>query len=124
MQNMKWAVEIQKSGLGRRNLGDLLTGLGFQLVDSIEFDVFTSPSLDRYDTAGEVWSEAKRLREAFTGPAEIDPGFTLGSVIDYSTDPPQASRIFGARADSNDDVSWQTNVNCFASTWPLQGSTG
>jgi hypothetical protein len=89
MQNMKWAVEVQKSGLARRNLGDLLTDLGFHLVDGIEFDAFTSPSLDQYDTAGEVWSEAKHLRQAFTGPAGIDPEFTLGSVIDYSSDPPK-----------------------------------
>lgn len=81
---MKWAVEIQKSGLERRNLTDLLAGLGYQLVDGVDSEAFSSPLFDQYDTAGEVWSEAKRLREALTGPAGIDPEFILGSVIDYS----------------------------------------
>ena len=82
---MKWAVEIQNLGLERRNLSDLLAGLGYELVDCVDFEAFTSPLFDQYDTAGEVWSDAKWLREAFTGPAAIDPEFILGSVIDCST---------------------------------------
>src|SRR5690606_12888465 len=31
---------------------------------------------------------AKHLRDTFTGPTQIDPTFTLGAVIDYSSEPP------------------------------------
>ena len=86
---MKWAVEIQKTGLERRNLRDLLSGLGFTLIDGVQFPAFTSPDIDECNTAEGVFEEAKRLRAAFTGPAQIDPTFALGSVIDYSCNPPQ-----------------------------------
>ncbi len=82
---MKWAVEIQKTGLERRNLVDLLYGLGFQLVDGVDFEAMYSPHFDGLESAAEVWAEAKKVRNAFTGPASIDPEFVLGSVIDYST---------------------------------------
>lgn len=82
---MKWAVEIKKTGLGHRNLIDLLNGLGFELVDGVDFEAMYSPYFDDFETAAEVWAEAKKIRAAFTGPASIDPEFVLGSVIDYST---------------------------------------
>lgn len=82
---MKWAIEIQKTGLEPRNLGDLLHGLGFQLVDGVDFKAMYAPFFDDLDSAKEVWEEAKKVRHSFTGPASIDPEFTLGSVIDYST---------------------------------------
>jgi len=82
---MKWAVEIQKTGLQHRNLVDLLNGLGFQLVDGVDFEAMYSPYFDDLESATEVWTEAKKVRYAFTGPASIDPEFVLGSVIDYST---------------------------------------
>ena len=82
---MKWAVEIQKTGLERRNLVDLLCGLGFQLVDGVDSEALYSPYFDGLESAAEVWAEAKKVRDAFTGPASIDPEFVLGSVIDYST---------------------------------------
>lgn len=86
---MKWAVEIQKTSLERRNLEDLLNGLGFALIDGIQFPAFTSPEIDQCDNAAAVFEKAKQVRAAFTGPAQIDPDFTLGSVIDYSFDPPR-----------------------------------
>lgn len=86
---MNWAVEIQKTNLERRNLADLLNGLGFALIDGIQFPAFTSPEINECDTAAAVFEKAKRLRAAFTGPAQIDPTFVLGSVIDYSVDPPK-----------------------------------
>jgi hypothetical protein len=86
---MKWAVEIQKTSLGRRNLADLLEGLGFSLVDGIEFSAFTSPSIEGCGTAEQVFELAKQLRSAFKGAAQIDPQFVLGSVIDYSINPPR-----------------------------------
>lgn len=86
---MKWAVEIQKTSLERRNLADLLSGLGFSVVDGIDFVAFTSSSFDAMGTNGEVWAEAKKLRDAITGPAKVDSDFTLGAVIDYTTGEPK-----------------------------------
>jgi hypothetical protein len=82
---MKWAVEIQKTGLEHRNLVDLLQGLGFDLVEGVDFEAMYSPSFDDLETAPEVWEQAKKVRDAFVGPTSIDSEFTLGSVIDYST---------------------------------------
>lgn len=84
---MKWAVEIQKKSLERRNLADLLDGLGFSLVNGIGFPAFTSPSIEECGTAEQVFEQAKQLRSAFK---DADPQFTLGSVIDYSTNPPKS----------------------------------
>ncbi|HEY3308250.1 MAG TPA: hypothetical protein VGJ93_07320 [Desulfuromonadaceae bacterium] len=86
---MKWAVEIQKTDLDRRNLTDLLDGLGFKVIDGIQFPAFTSPEIDRCVTAADVYDRAKQLRAAIAGPAQIDPDFALGVVIDFSTDPPK-----------------------------------
>jgi hypothetical protein len=86
---MRWAVEIQKTSLERRNLEDLLKEIDFEIVDDIGFDLaFTAPLFDQMDSI-EVWSMAKKLREAMIGPAEIDPDFTLGAVIDYSASEPK-----------------------------------
>jgi hypothetical protein len=86
---MKWAVEIQKTNLEARNLGDLLSGLGFSLINGIDYPAFTSADVNDCDTAQEVFEIAKQIRDAITGPAQIDPTFTLGSVISYSNDPPK-----------------------------------
>ena len=95
---MKWAVEIKKTGLERRNLVDLLMGLGFEVVDGIGSDLaFTMPSFEQVDTTEQVWSAAKELREAMIGPAEIDPDFTLGAVIDYSTSEPTRHHFLEAK---------------------------
>jgi hypothetical protein len=82
---MKWAVEIQKTGLNHRNLEDLLAGLGFQLVEGVDFNAMYSPFFDELESASEVWEEAKKVRDIFKGAALIDPDLVLGSVIDYST---------------------------------------
>lgn len=86
---MKWAVEIQKTSLERRNLEDLLCGLDFALVDGIQFPAVTSQEIDGCDTAENVFEKAKQLRTAFTGPSEVDLEFVLGAVIDYSFNPPK-----------------------------------
>ena len=86
---MKWAVEIQKTGLEKRNLSDLLRGLGFVLVEGIEYPALVSPEIDACSTSADAFDKAKTVREAFKGPAQIDPEFVLGSVIDYSTSPPR-----------------------------------
>jgi len=86
---MKWTVEIKKTVLDHRNLIELLDGLDFKVVDGIEFPAFTSQEIEICKTAEEVYEIAKHLRDAITGPAQIDPEFTLGSVIDFSIDPPK-----------------------------------
>lgn len=86
---MRWAVEIQKTGLERRNLSDLLTGLGFKLVEGIEYPALASPVIDACVSAADAFEKAKAVRAAFKGPAQIDPEFVLGSVIDYSSNPPR-----------------------------------
>ncbi|MDO8937739.1 MAG: hypothetical protein Q7U98_01110 [Methylicorpusculum sp.] len=86
---MKWAIEIQKTGLDTRNLSDLLRGLGFNLVEGIEYPALASPDIDASLTPADAFEKAKAVREAFKGPAQIDVNFVLGSVIDYSTNPPR-----------------------------------
>ena len=86
---MRWAVEIQKTGLERRNLSDLLNGLGFQLIEGIEYPALTSPEVDACTTATDAFEKAKAVRSAFKEAAQIDPEFALGSVIDYSSNPPR-----------------------------------
>jgi hypothetical protein len=94
---MKWAVEIQRTSLERRNLVDLLAGLHFKVVDGIDSDLAFTPLLFEQMDSTEVWAEAKKLREAMIGPAEIDPDFTLGAVIDYSASKPKRHRFLEAR---------------------------
>lgn len=86
--SMRWSIEIRTSGLERRNLGDLLVGLGFDLVSGNTLDEFTSLLLDQCNTASEAFDIGKKVREAFTGPSGVDPEFSIGSVVDYSTFPP------------------------------------
>lgn len=86
---MRWAIEIQKTGLEKRNLTDLLLGLGFNLVEGVEYPALASPEIDTCLTAADAFELAKAVRAAFKGPALIDPEFSLGSVIDYSTNPPR-----------------------------------
>jgi hypothetical protein len=59
------------------------------LIDGVQFPAFTSPEIDRCASAADVFEAAKRVRAAFSGPAQIDPDFSLGSVIEYSFDPPK-----------------------------------
>lgn len=86
---MKWAIEIQKTSLEKRNLSDLLSGLGFELIEGIEYPALASPEIEACLTPADAFEKAKTVREAFKGPAQIDPEFVLGSVIDYSTTPPR-----------------------------------
>ena len=88
-KSVKWAIEIQKTSLENRNLSDLLDPLGFELVEGIEYPAMTSPEIDACLTPQDAFEKAKAVRDAFKGPAEIDPNFMLGSVLDYSTRPPK-----------------------------------
>lgn len=91
---MRWAVELQKTSLEQRNLTDLMDGLGFTLIDGIDFPAFTSPDFDSCNNAEDVIEKARHLRDAFTGPAQIDPEFRLGAVIDCSVNPPRRTTYF------------------------------
>jgi len=86
---VKWAVEIQKTSLDKRNLSDLLFGLGFELIEGIKYSAMVSPEIDACSTAADAFEKAKAVREAFRGSAQIDSDFVLGSVIDYSMSPPR-----------------------------------
>ncbi|QOJ10005.1 hypothetical protein [Nitrosomonas sp. H1_AOB3] len=86
---MKWAIEVQKTSLEQRNLADLLKGLGFDLIQENECPALSSPTIDACATAADAFEIAKDVRAAFKGPANIDPEFALGSVIDYATTPPR-----------------------------------
>jgi hypothetical protein len=95
---MKWAVEIQKTNLEPRNLEDLLTCLGFSLTKGIDYPAITSSDINDCATANDVFDIAKRIREVFTGPSQIDPIFTFGSVINYSGDPPKRHHCLEAKS--------------------------
>ncbi len=86
---MKWGVEVQKTSLERRNLADLLDGLGFRIIEIANCLAITSDGMDACMTAGAAFDLAKRVRVAMTGPARIDTEFQLGAVLDFSCDPPQ-----------------------------------
>lgn len=86
---MRWAIEVLRTQLERRNLADLLSRLGFTTVDKTPHIAFTSAAIDRCSTAGEVIEIGRRVRDRFTGPAKIDPDFQLGAVVDCSVEPQQ-----------------------------------
>ncbi|WP_131801024.1 hypothetical protein [Methylobacillus sp. MM3] len=85
---MRWAVEIESTGLEKRNLEDLLQGLGFDLIEGVKYLAFTSPEIENCGSAPEVYEKAKLVRDAFIGAANIDHDFALGAVIDYSSQVP------------------------------------
>lgn len=84
---MRWAVEIQNTSLTSRNLTDLLDALGFTLSVNGNSLALTSHDIDLAENASDAFEIAKKLRDAFTGPAGIDPQFELGGVFDYLNDP-------------------------------------
>lgn len=76
---------------------DLLAGLGFSLTDGVECPVLTSEEVDRCQSAAEVFEIGKKVRSAFSGPARIDPEFTLGSVLDFTCSPPRRHAFMEVR---------------------------
>lgn len=86
---MKWAIEVIRTSLECRNLADLLSGLGFNLIQGPEYPAFSSPSIDACATAADAFEMAKGVEAAFKGSARIDLEFALGSVIDCGTTPPR-----------------------------------
>lgn len=114
---MKWAIEIQKTSLDKRNLSDLLSGLGFSLIEGIEYPALTSPLIDACLTPADAFEKAKAIREALKGPAQIDADFVLGSVIDYSTNSPRRHAFLEVEL----FVSTNTISNCVIKTYPPDG---
>lgn len=87
---MKWAFQIERTSLDRRNLIDLLNTIGYELVDLKDSEfVFCSEYLDTCENSGEVWEDAKRVRELISKITEIDPELSLGPVIDFTSGTPK-----------------------------------
>lgn len=83
---MKWAFQIERTTLDPRNLCDLLGSIGYQPANVPRHElVFSSKNLDACTNVGEVWKEAKRLRELISEVTEIDPEMVLGPVLDLSS---------------------------------------
>lgn len=58
---MKWAFQIERTTLDRRNLLDLLDGIGYQPANVPGLDLaFWSKALEDCLNAGEVWEEGLR----------------------------------------------------------------
>jgi len=88
---MRWAIVVERTGLERRNLIDLVEGLGYRPIDVPGRQVVLwSTPMEACATAGEVWEQAKRLRELMAGATEIDPEFAIGPVLDMFSEPPKA----------------------------------
>jgi len=114
---VRWAIEIQKTSLNTRNLSDLLRGLGFNLVEGIEYPALASPVIDACLTSADVFEKAKAVREALKGPAQIDTDFLLGSVIDYSMNPPRRHAFLEVES----LVSTSTVSTCAITIYPPDG---
>jgi hypothetical protein len=95
---MKWAFQIEQTSLDRRNILDLLVGIGFQQVNIPGFEfLFWSPTFEAYERASQVWEEAKRIRYLLLDVTEIDPAVTLGAVIDLTSDQPKRHHFLDAK---------------------------
>lgn len=87
---MRWAFEVERTALEPRNLIDLVESLGYKPVEVPGHHiVLWSDSTQSCSTAGEVWEQAKRLRELVVSVAEIDKEFAIGAVLDISSTPPK-----------------------------------
>lgn len=84
---MKWAVEIQKTNLPERNLRDLLSALGFALIEGIDYKAVTSDQINACNDASEVNVIAINLKTAFA-TAQVDPEIIFGAVLDFTQNPP------------------------------------
>jgi len=85
--------------LDRRNLTDLLTGIGFQPADAPGLDLaFWSKTIEACENASEVWEEAKKIRDLFSKVTEIDPELILGPIIDLSSGKPKRHHFLEAKS--------------------------
>lgn len=96
---MKWAIQIGRTTLDRRNLIDLLSEIGFYPMDIPGFDnAFCSQTLEGFESASQVWKEAKRIRDLLSEVTEIDREFTFGPVLDLSFDKPKGCHFLEAKS--------------------------
>lgn len=87
---MRWAIQVDRTGLDHRNLFDLVRTVGYERVDVSGYEIaFSSASLQTCTNATEVWEEAKKLRKLITNVTEIDPDFVLGGVIEMASGAPR-----------------------------------
>jgi ATP-dependent exoDNAse (exonuclease V) alpha subunit len=87
---MRWAFQVERTTLDRRNLFDLLEHVGYEPIDVPGSEIaLRSESLDTLTNAADVWDHAKRLRELVANVTEIDPEFALGPVVDLSGEVPK-----------------------------------
>ena len=82
---MKYAVEIEKSGLDPRNLVDLLHGTGYQVVNMPHARVLYNPEFDRLKSPSEALTMIHKLKDIIQNTG-IDGEFFLGAVFDYSSE--------------------------------------
>ena len=74
---MRWAFQIERTTLERRNLFDLLDNLGYKPVNVPGFEiVLWSETIEACTNADEVWEEAKRLHELVSDVTEECPNDT------------------------------------------------
>ena len=98
---MRWAFQIERTTLDRRNLFDLIDSLGYPTGGRFRTSrsVLWSTSLEACTDAGEVWEEAKLVRELVSEVTEIDPEFVLGPVLDLSSGVPKTTPLPRGRTD-------------------------
>jgi len=87
---MRWAFKIERTDLELRNLIDLVESIGFKVVEMPGNQIaLCSDLMENYSTPGEVWEQAKRLRELMS-ITENDKDFAIGAVLDMSSEPPKS----------------------------------
>ena len=87
---MRWAFEVERTGLERRNLIDLIESLGYKALQVPGHQIILySDSMETYSTSGEVWEQAKRLRDLMACITEIDKDFAIGAILDMTQEPPK-----------------------------------
>jgi hypothetical protein len=101
---MRWAIEIQKTSLDKRNLSDLLSNIGFRLIEGIDHPAITSTDIDSCLTAKYAYEKVKHVRNIIKEITQFDQHFELGSVIDYSVDPPCRQALFEANITSKSTI--------------------
>ena len=108
---MRWAFQIKYTTLDRRNLVDLLAGIGFHPADIPGYDnAFRSVAFEGFERAEQVWEEAVRIRELVATVTEIDTAFALGPVLEVSVEEPIRHLFFESRTEIVSKTSTNTRL--------------
>lgn len=87
---MRWAFEVERTGLERRNLIELVESLGYKALEVPGHKIILySDSFEACSTSVEVWEQAKILRDLMACITEIDKKFSVGAVLDMTHKPPK-----------------------------------